>query len=452
MAKVKFTAGRVAEFCCVGPSAAFLWDAGAPGMGLRVTPAGSKSYIYQGKLRGQVIRLTIGSPDVWDLSMARAEANRLRMLIDQGLDPRQVKKDALSAAKAERDARTALEQETLAAARIEAQRQSVTLHMAWSDYVTERAPFWGERHAAEHFKMIDMGGKPRSRSRASMTVAGPLAIFANLPLVQLDSAMVERWAVQEAATRPTRARLAWRMLKAFLAWCSTHSTYGNLVNANVAGGRRVRERIGKPAVKDDVLQREQLPAWFAAVKRLGNPIVSSYLQCLLLSGARREELAQLQWDDVDFRWKSITIRDKVEGTRTIPLTPYIDKLISGLPRTNKWVFSSLTSASGRIADPTKAHKRACSVAGLSVSLHGLRRSFATLCEWVEVPTGVAADIQGHKPQGVREKNYIRRPLDLLRLWHIRIEAWILKEANLLGLNSTGAGTEAPADAHTKNTT
>jgi integrase len=302
--------------------------------------------------------------------------------------------------------------------------------MAWTDYVTERAPFWGERHAAEHAKMIDIGGKPRSRSRDSTTIAGPLATFANLPLAQLDSAVIERWAVQEAAKRPTRARLAWRMLKAFLTWCSTHPTYGNLVDANVAGGKRIRERMGKPAVKSDVLQREQLPAWFAAVKQLSNPIVSSYLQCLLISGARREELARLQWDDVDFRWKSMTIRDKIEGTRTIPLPPYMDKLISDLPRTNKWVFSSMTSASGRIADPTKAHKGACSMAGLSVSLHGLRRSFATLSEWVEVPAGIAADIQGHKPQGVREKNYIRRPLDLLRLWHVRIEAWMLAQANV----------------------
>jgi integrase len=60
-----------------------------------------------------------------------------------------------------------------------------------------------------------------------------------------------------------------------------------------------------------------------------------------------------------------------------------------------------------------------------MTLHGLRRSFATLCEWTETPAGIAAQIQGHKPQGVREQNYIRRPLDLLRMWHVKIEAWIL---------------------------
>jgi hypothetical protein len=31
---------------------------------------------------------------------------------------------------------------------------------------------------------------------------------------------------------------------------------------------------------------------------------------------------------------------------------------------------------------------------------------------------------------VREQNYIRRPLDLFRMWHSKFEAWILKEAKI----------------------
>ncbi len=65
-----------------------------------------------------------------------------------------------------------------------------------------------------------------------------------------------------------------------------------------------------------------------------------------------------------------------------------------------------------------------------MTLHGLRRSFATLTEWVEMPSGIAAQIQGHAPQGVREQNYIRRPLDLLRMWHTKIEGWILEQAGI----------------------
>ena len=66
-----------------------------------------------------------------------------------------------------------------------------------------------------------------------------------------------------------------------------------------------------------------------------------------------------------------------------------------------------------------------------MTLHGLRRSFASLCEWIEMPAGIAAQIQGHAPQGVREQNYIRPPLDLLRMWHVKIEAWILEQAGVV---------------------
>ena len=65
-----------------------------------------------------------------------------------------------------------------------------------------------------------------------------------------------------------------------------------------------------------------------------------------------------------------------------------------------------------------------------LTLHGLRRSFASLCEWLDIPGGVSAQIQGHAPQGVREQNYIRRPLDLLRVHHEKIEAWILEQAGI----------------------
>jgi hypothetical protein len=54
----------------------------------------------------------------------------------------------------------------------------------------------------------------------------------------------------------------------------------------------------------------------------------------------------------------------------------------------------------------------------------------TLSEWCEVPTGVVAQIMGHKPSAIAEKHYRRRPLDLLRSWHVKIEAWILEQAGI----------------------
>jgi hypothetical protein len=37
---------------------------------------------------------------------------------------------------------------------------------------------------------------------------------------------------------------------------------------------------------------------------------------------------------------------------------------------------------------------------------------------------------GHKPSATAEKHYRVRPLDLLRMWHTKIEAWILEQAGV----------------------
>ncbi len=65
-----------------------------------------------------------------------------------------------------------------------------------------------------------------------------------------------------------------------------------------------------------------------------------------------------------------------------------------------------------------------------LTLQGLRRSFGTLSEWLDLPAGVVAQIQGHKPSATAEKHYRVRPLDLLRVHHERLEAWMLAQAGV----------------------
>ena len=296
--------------------------------------------------------------------------------------------------------------------------------------MTTRTGGWSDHHVRAHKQMMQEGGQPVKRG-SKLTQPGPLFSLAGVRLVDLTSDRIERWAKEEAKHRPSSARLAWRLLKACMNWCSEHKIYSSMVAANPTKSARAREALGKPKVRNDVLQREMLAPWFSAVRKISNPVISAYLQCLLLVGPRREELAQLRWADVDFQWSSMKLADKVEDFRMVPLTPYVAHLLAQLPRRNEWVFSSTASADGHIAEPRYAHNEALAVAGLPhLTLHGLRRSFATLSEWLETPAGIAAQIQGHAPQGVREQNYIRRPLDLLRMWHEKIEAWMLEQAGI----------------------
>jgi integrase len=209
---------------------------------------------------------------------------------------------------------------------------------------------------------------------------------------------------------------------------------------NAATSKKARESLGRPGVKADVLQREQLPAWFTAVKGIHNPVVAAYCQTVLLTGARPGEVLEMQWADLNTRWKGLTIRDKVEGERTIPLTPYVAQLLAALPRRNQWVFSGIRA--DVVAAPNELHARACATAGLEgLTLHGLRRSFKSLTEWLEVPAGVVAQLMGHKPSATAERHYTVRPLDLLRVHHERIEAWMLEQA---GIQFVPPAVEGPA--------
>lgn len=112
-----------------------------------------------------------------------------------------------------------------------------------------------------------------------------------------------------------------------LNWCADHPDYSNIAAPDACTRKVSKEHLPKSKAKDDALQREQLRTWFDCVHRIPNRTISAYLQILLLVGCRREELATLRWENVDFQWNSLTIRDKVEGERTIPMTPYVRSLL-----------------------------------------------------------------------------------------------------------------------------
>ncbi len=413
--RVNLTAGRVNGF---KPGAdgkqAFLWDSAVPGLGIRAT-AKTNAFIYQGRLAGKALRVTIGDVKTWGIDDARAEARRLGTLIDQGVDPRLAKKQQLA------DVREAQK---------EAKRADATVADAWSEYIKARKPQWGELHLKDHLKLSKPGGEPQKRGKGK-TQPGALTPLLPLNLADVDSHIVRQWLQKEAGNRPTQARLAFALLRAFLHWCDDQPNYQRLATPDACSNRLAKQILPRKGVKVDCLQREQLPAWFEAVQKIHNPVISAYLQILLFTGARRGELSTLQWSEVDFRWGSLAIRDKIEGERVIPLTPYVAFLIDSLPRRNEWVFSSPTAKGGRLVEPRIQHNKALKVAGIEgLTLHGLRRTFGTLSEWVEVPAGIVAQIQGHKPSATVEKHYRQRPLDLLKKWHTKIEGWILEQAGI----------------------
>jgi hypothetical protein len=273
----KLTQDRVRKALCpADKQQIFIWDTNVKGLGVRVT-ATSKSYIFQDKLGGKSIRIKIGDADTWPIDStdpdhpgARQEAARLKALFDQGIDPRAEKLRI----EAERAAEIA-----------EAKRQKVTVGEVWHIYLEDRKQHWSARHYRDHLRLSHPGGTDKRRGKGK-TIPAALATLMPIKLSGMTPEVVQKWASKESKTRPGQARLAFSLIRAFVNWCEDHQHYRGLCTPSSFSGRIKKANIPKQLPKQDTLQREQLPAWFASVKKIPNPFMSTYLQVLLLTRSK----------------------------------------------------------------------------------------------------------------------------------------------------------------------
>ncbi|RYG95483.1 MAG: DUF4102 domain-containing protein [Alphaproteobacteria bacterium] len=419
--KVNITAGRVSDFKCPpGKAQDFLRDLKSPWLAVRVTASGAKSFVFEAKLNGRTIREVIGSTNAWTIDAARQSANEKKTQVDRGMDPRQLRRDALQ------------EQQ----AKICEERQRVLrVSEVWPVYLDEGKPRrkeeWKPRYAADLRKAGAAGGEQKKRG-TGMTKPGPLYSLMDRRLVEIDQDVMREWYAVERKRGATQAARALAMFAGFLSWCATKREYRNMVDRDAAKASELQDILPAKHVRTDALELAQLPAWFKAVEELPNRSAAVYLVALLLTGARREEMAALSRKSVDWRWDRLTLPDKVGTTRTIPLTPYLKSLLDRVQQVpdNEFIFATPGTVDKRIAEPRSAHGRVLKTAGIGhCTIHGLRRSFALLAEAAGAPAGAIAQIMGHRPSAVSER-YKPRSVDMLRPYLTRIEAFILEAGDV----------------------
>lgn len=401
---MRLTAGRVDAFACPPEKAqAFLWDTESPSLILRATPSGRKTYAFEDRLNGHTIRLKIGTAADWTLDRARKRAAELKQMIDSGTDPREVGRQRAAEA---------------AAAKAEQAAKALTVGDLWPSYMANGKPkrreAWKPRYLADLQKMAAAGGEKKKRG-TGLTRPGPIFPLLAKPLAEINEDTLKVWHDREAKAGKHQAARALMMFRGFLRWCAGQREYRDLVDVDAGRAPAILDSL--PSTGDsrrtDALESAQVAEWWSGVMQLANPVASAYLRTLLLTGARREEVAALKWEYIDFRWGKVTLADKVSDTRTIPLSAYLAWLLGGLPRKSEFVFAS-ASKSGRLTDPRSSHQKVLKSAGIDhLTIHGLRRSFALLGEAAGAPEGAIAQVQGHRPSATAE-GYKPRSIDALR--------------------------------------
>ena len=349
-----------------GPKTVILWDAQVKGFGVRVTPAGAKSYILNYHLGGRRYRrATLARCSEMSLKAARERAGRELAAIRAGetdpLDRRREAREAPTVA----DGIERFFGEFLPG-RIErgrmAERTAADYRQQCNRYIL---PAIGKRRVGD-VKRHDIECmlkplKPVQRNRVAALTSRLFNLF-------------ESW-----------------------EWRPQHSN-------PVRGIERAREQP-----RDRVLEPSELAALAGALNdsEPSSPAAVAAIRFAAVTGLRIGEVLAIRWEHIAFETGRLTLPETKTGRRVHDLpTPAVETL-PALPRINGWCFTTGPDAAVTYKTTRAVFARVAEAAGLSdVRLHDLRRTVMTNAAMAGVGTHVLRDLLGHKTTAMADR-YVR---------------------------------------------
>jgi integrase len=324
---------------------------GGSGLFLVVQPSGHKSWAVRFRVNGVPRKLTLAAG--LTLHEAREQAAAAIKEAQRGNDPTKVRK----AAKQERAVAAANTFEAVARLYLNADK---TKKLRTVDQVRDKL------------------------ERLCFPTIG------HLPIADIRRSQIT--ALLDQIERTNGAVMADRTLSAIACVLKFHARrVDDYVLPLVPGMNRtsIKERARTRVLSDDEIKR----VWDA-----GN----LFVRFLLLTGARRNEAAGMQWDELDGNvWTLPASRNKAKADLVRPLSKAAMAVLAAQPRLGPFVF-------GRDGQqPMRAHaavKRQVDAAGVAVAdwrLHDCRRVVRSLLSRVGVNADVAEMILGHALPHIR---------------------------------------------------
>jgi integrase len=175
----------------------------------------------------------------------------------------------------------------------------------------------------------------------------------------------------------------------------------------------------------------ELRNFYLGVQALRNDTARDYLLFLVLTGLRRNEAAQLVWDEVDLTSGFLIIpseRTKNHRAHGLPLSDYLLSMLKRRQQTStsKFVFPGREDGKGGYySDPSHAIDVVAKHVGKNFSCHDCRRTLITIAEMLEVPPYSLKSLVNHSTGDVTA-GYIISNIERLREPMQRITSYMLQ--------------------------
>ncbi|OHT18883.1 Prophage CP4-57 integrase [Sphingomonas haloaromaticamans] len=305
MARASITK-RTVDAAKPGLKDSFLWDDDVAGFGLKVTPSGGRIYIYQYRIarpghaeRTTMKRFTIGKHGNLTPDQARKRAKELAVMVEQGIDPRQRELDAFAAAD-------------------EAKQRAEEQARRDTDLAFENV-------AARWLAEYELGHRPRSYGQAALVVNKHLMPkLASKPLPSIGRAdlqdILDGIPARQAATR----RTVYAYASIFFGWAFQR---GDIAENPL----QAMAKPQAPKARDRALADQELATIWKATTDLRQPL-STFYRVLLLTGQRREEVAGMNWAELDRSTATWTIPADRAKNGVAHIVPLASTVVAELDR------------------------------------------------------------------------------------------------------------------------
>lgn len=314
-----------------------LWDAAVPGLGLRVTPAGSRSFVFQFRsIAGEQGKVTIGRYPSMTVEEARKIARQHRVLVDTGGNPSHDRHELRRAASV-------------------------------ADYAD-----------------IYLGSYASQRQLAESTIREARSVLSRFVLPKfgnrkLDSLRPSDVAAMMANARDSSGPGQANRLKAVLSKMCNLAILDEVLTSNPC--RAIENcRIER---RWDHLSSSQVSALLAACDAYQDQVAANVVRLLLFTGARLREVLKAEWDQFDLVngiWTKPSAHTKSRRVHRLALPLEAVAIVRSMQQgalSERWLFPGRDPAKHR-ADFKRPWTAILTLAGIGHwRRHDLRRTTAS---------------------------------------------------------------------------